>query len=59
MAVDRVAAQRVRALESRYLGIRTRDAEVLLHLMEDALQLMLSCHHTLQAEMIEWQRRHP
>jgi hypothetical protein len=59
MAVGRVAAQRVRAFDSRYLGIRTPDAEILLYLMEETLELMLAHYRTLQAKMIEWQKRHP
>ena len=58
-AVSRVAAQRVRALDCRYLGIRTEDGEILLHLMEEALKLMLAHHGILQSEMIEWKKRHP
>jgi hypothetical protein len=52
-AVSRVAAQRVRALDCRYLGIRTEDGEILLHLMEETLTLMLAHHAMLQSEMIE------
>jgi hypothetical protein len=49
----------VRALDARYLGIRTGDGEILLQLMEETFKLMLAHHRMLQSEMIEWQKRHP
>lgn len=57
-AVSRVAAQRVRAVNARYLGIRSEDGETLLYLMEETLKLMLEHHHMLQSEKIEFQKRH-
>lgn len=54
-----IAAQRVRALDARYLGIRTEDGEILLHLMEETFELMLAHHRILQSEIIEWQKRYP
>jgi|SRR5262245_22259078 len=58
-AVSRVAAQRVRALDCRYLGIHSEDGEILLHLMEETLKLMLHHYGILQSEMIEWRKCHP
>jgi hypothetical protein len=54
-----LAEQRVHVIDCRFLGIRTPNAEILLQLMEQTLELMLAHQRTLQAEMAKWHRAHP
>jgi hypothetical protein len=59
LALSRLAEQRVRVIDCRFLGICTPDAEIMLDLMEQTFELMLAHQRTLQAQMAEWHRDHP
>ena len=57
--VARTVAFRARLEEGRFAGWNSRQAETVLRLLEQSLQLMHDDYQRLSSQMAEWRWKHP